>query len=72
MAALQKPWLVYIWLLSMILVFSGMSMFLWGFFMFTPVGLAVAIGLVFLFARYHNTLINGACREIGSKRDHFD
>lgn len=46
-------------LLSMVLVFGGMGVFVWAMLWYTPIGALLATTFVVLFARYHNTLING-------------
>ncbi|KAJ6507374.1 hypothetical protein C8R47DRAFT_1037202 [Mycena vitilis] len=45
-------------LLSMLLVYPPAFFFLWGLFMYTRVGAVVAAATLWLFARYHDTMIN--------------
>lgn len=46
-------------LLLLFLIYTAMFFFLWAFLWYTPFGALVAAGLVFLFATYHNKLVNG-------------
>ena len=50
-------------LLSMILMFGLMGGFVWAMLSYTPIGALIATVFIFLFARYHNTLINGRSLE---------
>ena len=55
-------------LLSMIIMFGFMGGFVWALLSYTPIGALVATAFIFLFARYHNTLINGTYRSNGVHR----
>jgi cobalamin biosynthesis protein CobD/CbiB len=46
-------------LLSMFLVYSSAFFFLWALFMYTPMGAVMAAATLWLFARYHDSMING-------------
>ncbi len=46
-------------LLLLILMYGSIGVFLWAMLWYTPAGALLAAGFVFLFAKYHNTLING-------------
>jgi hypothetical protein len=46
-------------LLSMLLVYPAGFFFLWALFMYTRLGALMAAGTMWLFARYHDTMING-------------
>ena len=46
-------------LLLLLVVYSAAFFFVWAFLWYTPVGALVALAFVFLFAMYHNRLING-------------
>ncbi|KAJ7933930.1 hypothetical protein B0H13DRAFT_1952564 [Mycena leptocephala] len=45
-------------LLSMFLVYSSAFFFLWALFMYTPMGAVMAAATLWLFARYHDSMIN--------------
>ncbi|KAJ7162194.1 hypothetical protein C8R46DRAFT_1000160 [Mycena filopes] len=45
-------------LLSMLLVYPAAFFFLWAMFMYTRVGAVMAVATLWLFARYHDTMIN--------------
>ncbi|PSR72628.1 hypothetical protein PHLCEN_2v11512 [Hermanssonia centrifuga] len=45
-------------LLLLILMYGSIGVFLWAMLWYTPAGALLAAGFVFLFAKYHNTLIN--------------
>lgn len=46
-------------LLLLFMIYPAAFFAVWAFLQYTPVGAAVAVGFVFLFALYHNKLING-------------
>lgn len=48
-------------LLLLMLMYGVMGVSVWAMLKYTPVGALLATAFVFLFARYHNTLINGEC-----------
>lgn len=45
-------------LLFLLLIYPATFMFLWALFWFTPTGALLAAGIIYLFAIYHNRLIN--------------
>ncbi|KAJ7028561.1 hypothetical protein C8F04DRAFT_62710 [Mycena alexandri] len=45
-------------LLSMLLVYPAAFFFLWAMFLYTRVGAVMAVATLWLFARYHDTMIN--------------
>ena len=45
-------------LLLLLMIYPAAFYFLWAFFWYTPVGALIAGSFVFLFAMYHNRLIN--------------
>lgn len=47
-------------LLSMLLIYPAFFFFLWSMFLYTQVGVLMALGILWLFARYHDTMINGS------------
>lgn len=46
-------------LLSMLLMYGLSFFFLWALFWYTPMGAVLAASLLYLFARYHNQMIDG-------------
>ena len=51
-------------LLLLMLMYGMIGVFVWAMLWYTPVGALLAAGFVFLFARYHTTLINGAYQHL--------
>jgi glycerol-3-phosphate O-acyltransferase/dihydroxyacetone phosphate acyltransferase len=49
-------------LLFMLMIYPAAFFFLWAFLWYTPMGALCAAGTVWLFAVYHNRLINGTHR----------
>lgn len=47
-------------LLFLLMIYPAAFFFLWALFWYTPAGALLAFGTVYLFAIYHNSLINGA------------
>lgn len=47
-------------MLSMLLIYPAAFFFLWSLFLWTRVGALMAAATLWLFARYHDTMINGA------------
>ncbi len=46
-------------LLSMLMIYPAAFFFLWALLWYTPMGAILAGGIVYLFAIYHNKMING-------------
>ncbi|KAI0743633.1 glycerol-3-phosphate-acyltransferase [Daedaleopsis nitida] len=51
-------------LLLMLMVYPAAFFFVWAFLWYTPVGALVALSFVFVFAMYHNFLINGTAKRL--------
>jgi glycerol-3-phosphate O-acyltransferase/dihydroxyacetone phosphate acyltransferase len=51
---------VVLGLLAMLMVYPAMFLFLWALLLFSPIGAIVAGGVLYLFAVYHNRLVNRA------------
>lgn len=46
-------------LLSLFLIYPAAFFFLWALFWYTPIGAILAATMVYMFAVYHNRMING-------------
>ena len=55
-------------LLVMILMFGTMGAIMWAMLSYTTVGALLVTAFIFLFARYHNSLINGTLYKLISSR----
>ncbi|KAJ7094994.1 hypothetical protein C8R44DRAFT_718292 [Mycena epipterygia] len=51
-------------LLSMLLIYPAFFFFLWSMFLYTQVGVLMALVTLWLFAWYHDTVINGSAKHL--------
>lgn len=51
-------------LVSLLLIYPAIFFFLWALLWYTPTGALLAAGIVYLFAVYHNKMINGQCSPV--------